>query len=143
MVTRRQKRINELLGEELSMLLQGRVEDPRLATVTVTHVETTQDLSTAKVYFTEVDGDEELADELLEALQKTEGFLKTELSGLGLRRVPKLVFARDREYESGQRVLNILAGLDVGEHPLEESEEPLNDDTTEEQGDSDQRSDPA
>lgn len=123
MATRRQRRINELLGEELSMLLQGRVDDPRLAGVAITRVETTQDLSTAKVYFTEAEdtegtGEDAVGDDVLETLKKVEGLLKTELSGLGLRRVPRLVFARDREYESGERVLRILAGLDVSESPV-------------------------
>ncbi len=118
MATRRQRRVNELLSEELSMLLQGRVDDPRLAGVTITHVETTQDLSTAKVYFTEVTDEDDPEDfDVLETLRKTEGLLRTELSGLGLRRVPKLVFARDVEYESGERVLRILADLEASQDP--------------------------
>lgn len=111
MPTRRQQRLNELLREELVLLLPGRVDDPRLDDVVVTHVETTQDMTTAKVYVTR-DGPGEVSDEMLEALRHAEGFLRTELGGLGLRRLPHLVFARDRAYESGERVLDILSHLD-------------------------------
>ena len=109
MVTRRQRRINELLMQELSMLLPGRVDDPRLSTVVVTHVESTQDLSAAKVYFTTAaPADAEAITEIDEGLEQARGFLRGELSNLGLRRVPRLVFARDRDYESGARVLDLL-----------------------------------
>jgi ribosome-binding factor A len=100
MVTRRQRRINELMMQELSMLLPGRVDDPRLATVVVTHVESTQDLSAAKVYFTTAaPADAETMTGINEGLEQARGFLRGELAGLGLRRVPRLVFARDRDYD--------------------------------------------
>lgn len=110
MPTRRQRRTNQLLEEELSLLIRGRLDDPRLADVTVTRVETTQDLATAKVYVTRLGQDEDAA-EMLAALAHAEPFLRGELSDLGLRRMPHLVFARDTQYESGQRVLEVLASL--------------------------------
>ncbi len=116
MPTRRQRRLNELLEQELLLLLSGRLDDPRLQGATVTRVETTQDLSTAKVYVTRFD-DEEEADDLLEALRHAEPFIRGQLADLRLRRLPHLVFARDRQFESGQRVLELLEGLrpDSGE----------------------------
>jgi ribosome-binding factor A len=114
MPTRRQHRLNELLREELVLLVPGRLDDPRLADVVVTHVETTQDMTTAKVYVT-CDGPGEVTAEMLGALAHAEGFLRTELASVGLRRLPHLVFARDREYERGVRLMEILSRLDAPE----------------------------
>lgn len=111
MPTRRQRRLNDLFAEELQLLIPGRLDDPRLVGVSVTRVESTQDLSTIKVYVTCMGGDAETA-EALQALAHSEGFLRDELTGLGLRRLPHLVFARDKQFESGQRVLDILEHLD-------------------------------
>jgi ribosome-binding factor A len=116
MPTRRQERLNELLTEELSMLLQGRLDDPRLTGAVVTRVEATRDLSTAKVYVTNY-GDDEETEAMLEALEHARGVLRTELGDLGLRRLPELVFTRDKQFESGERVLAILAELERESEP--------------------------
>ena len=107
MPTRRQKRLNELLLEELSMIIPGRLDDPRLADVAITRVEVTQDLSTAKVYYTCTDTESDCPEAVV-ALAHSESFLRGELSGVGLRRLPHLVFTRDRFFESGQRVVDLL-----------------------------------
>lgn len=122
MPTRRQHRINDLLREELSLLLPGRVDDPRLIGVVVTRVESTQDLATAKVYVTNYGSDEESKD-MLAALEHARGFLRGELALVGLRRLPELVFARDKQFESGERVLEILRHLP----PAGEGGEPAED----------------
>jgi len=108
MVSVRQRRLNELLGEELSLLVPGRLDDPDLTGVVITRAEVTQDLTTAKVYYVAPD---EAAGA---ALDRAQGYLRGQLANLGLRRVPRLVFARDRAFEEGQRVLDLLAELDLG-----------------------------
>jgi ribosome-binding factor A len=108
--TRRQERINDLVHEELSLLVPGRLDDPRLSNVAITRVQVTQDLSTAKVFYTCDASDEECA-EVPDALLQATGLLRSELADIGLRRLPQLVFARDREFERGQRVLDILEHL--------------------------------
>lgn len=107
MPTRRQRKLNELLLEEISLLVPGPMEDPRLTSVRVTRVESTQDLSTVKVYVTVLDDDASV-DEALQALEHASGRLRTELGAVGLRRIPRLVFAHDKAFESGQRVLWLL-----------------------------------
>lgn len=111
MTTRRQHRVNALIYEALALIVPGRVSDPRLADVLITRVETTQDMATAKVYFTCGDGDDAEVAAALEALRHGEGFLRAEIADLGLRRLPHLVFARDRQHESGERVLRLLEQL--------------------------------
>jgi ribosome-binding factor A len=118
MPTRRQQRINELLLEELSLLVPNRLDDPRLMTVAITRVMATQDLGHAKVLYT-CSGTPAECDESLEALNQAAGFLRGELAGLGLRRLPQLIFARDRDFESGQRVLDLLRHLESHESPTD------------------------
>lgn len=111
MPTRRQQRVNALIFESLALIVPGRVSDPRLVDVQITRVETTQDMATAKVYFTCGDGDDAEVAAALAALRHGEGFLRAELADIGLRRLTHLVFARDRQHESGDRVLRLLAEL--------------------------------
>jgi|GEM_PF-518626 ribosome-binding factor A len=132
MPTRRQRRINELVLEELTLLVPGRFDDPRLANAKVTRVESTQDLSNVKVYVVSSDPDDSMED-VLEGLRHAEGVLRHELGGLGLRRLPHLVFAQDKAYESGERVLEILARMEEsGEvspiDPLAAANEPASQD---------------
>ena len=47
---KRLDRVNQLIKEEVSLLLQRELKDPRLGFVTVTEVETTKDLRLAKIY---------------------------------------------------------------------------------------------
>ncbi|MEO8083307.1 MAG: 30S ribosome-binding factor RbfA [Ardenticatenales bacterium] len=121
MVTLRQRRINDRLAEELSLLIPGASEDERLTDVRITHVETTQDLATAKVYFTAMDTPASELGAITEALQAAEFGLRAELADVGLRRLPRLVFAFDKEYAKGARVLDILEQL---EHAPDESAAP-------------------
>jgi ribosome-binding factor A len=110
--TRRQQRINERLLEEIALLVPGQFDDPRLAGVRVTRVETTRDLSTAKVYFVLLD-DEASFTEAAAALEHAAGRLCTELGAIGLRRLPRLVFAADRAFEQGERVLWLLDHMEA------------------------------
>ena len=47
---KRLDRVNQLIKEEISTLLQRELKDPRLGFVTVTEVETSKDLRVAKVF---------------------------------------------------------------------------------------------
>lgn len=92
------------------MLVPGRLDDPRVSDVAITRVETTQDLSTAKVYYICPDFDANDRGPAI-ALAQAAGVLRTELGSLGLRRLPQLMFTRDVAYERGERVLHILDRL--------------------------------
>lgn len=138
MPTRRQYRINELLLQEITLLIPGQVGDEDLSDITVTRVESTQDQTAAKVYFTL--GQDAAAAEVADALRRlrdVQGPLMDELSTLGMRRVPRLSFAHDRAHESGQRVLDILAQLEY--HVP--AEEPLAEETAESASAADRLSD--
>jgi len=112
MPSRRQRRVNGLLREELSELLQRKVRDPRLEGLTVVAVETSPDLKFAHVYISSL-GDEEERREALRGLKRAEGFLRRELGArLSLRFIPELFFHLDDSLERGQRIADLLQRLE-------------------------------
>lgn len=126
MVTLRQRRINDRLFEELSLLIPGPSDDDDvLADVVVTRVETTQDLATAKVYFRAPGEDEAGLAAITAALQEAEFGLRAELADVGLRRLPRLVFAFDRDFVKGKRVLDLLDHLSEDPAWHGEDDDPL------------------
>jgi ribosome-binding factor A len=120
MPTRRQRRVNALLREALSELLQREVEDPRLDFVTVTGVETTSDLRQAHVYVTFL-GDPQGQQASLQALQKASGYLRRQLGRkVYLRYLPELDFHLDGSTEQGLKIDRILQNLDISREDEEE-----------------------
>jgi ribosome-binding factor A len=120
MPTRRQRRVNALLREALSELLQREVADPRLDLVTVTDVDTTSDLRQAHVYVSFL-GDEQEQQAGLKALSKATGYLRRQLGQrVYLRYVPELAFHLDPSVETGLRIDRILD--DLGNPRAEEEE---------------------
>lgn len=113
--TRRQKRVAELVHEEMSQLIRQRVADPRLEPVTVTGVDVTPDLRIAHVYVS-VLGDEEARRESLTALGHAAGFFRRELaSTLQLRFVPDISFHLDDTLDRAERIDRLLEQLDANE----------------------------
>jgi ribosome-binding factor A len=105
----RQNRIDHELQRELARLISRELSDPRLGFVTVTRVEITQDMHTAKV-FVSVIGDRHVARQSLEALESAKGFLRGELGhAVKLRHTPELVFVEDRSTERAIELSKVLA----------------------------------
>ena len=76
MQAKRLDRINQLIKEEVSLLLQRELKDPRLGFVTVTEVETTSDLRLAKIFVSVLGSEEQWASSLA-ALASAKGFIRT------------------------------------------------------------------
>ena len=92
----RRARVDHELQRELARLISIELKDPRLGFVTVTRVEITQDMHTAKV-FVSVIGDRHVAKQSMMALESAKGFLRGELGkAVKLRRTPELAFVEDR-----------------------------------------------
>jgi ribosome-binding factor A len=108
---KRLDRVNQVIREEISMLLQRELKDPRLGFVTVTAVETTRDLRSAKV-FVSVLGDESQWAASLAALLSARGFIRNWLrQHLDLRVTPELDFRADRSMEHAARIQELLKQL--------------------------------
>ncbi len=108
-MTRRTDRINELLREELSDLIRQEVKDPRVSgIVSITEVQSSQDLHYSRVYVSIMGTDAE-KDDTIKALTTAAGFLRRELaSRLKLRSIPELNFMRDDSIEKGARLLELI-----------------------------------
>lgn len=111
---KRLDRVNQLIKEEVSTLLQRELKDPRLGFVTVTEVDTAKDLRTAKV-FVSVLGDERQWSESLAALGRARGFVRAWLrQHLDLRVIPDVVFRPDRSLEHAARIQSLLRQVQGG-----------------------------
>ncbi|MGD0115739.1 MAG: 30S ribosome-binding factor RbfA [Dehalococcoidia bacterium] len=122
MTTRRIARLNDAFREEISDLLLRQVKDPRLTGfITITRVETSADLSHARVYVS-VMGSEEDRNEAMRGLEAAASFLRREIGHrVSLRRAPELRFHRDDSIEQGARVLDLL---DEVAEPATDQEKP-------------------
>jgi ribosome-binding factor A len=108
---KRLERVNQLVKEEISLLLQRELKDPRLGFVTVTQVDVTPDLRLARVYCS-VLGNEEQWVASFRALDSARGFIWNWLRRhLDLRATPELVFRPDHSMEHAARMQALLAGL--------------------------------
>jgi ribosome-binding factor A len=108
---KRLDRVNQLIKEEISLVLQRELRDPRLGFITVTEVETANDLRLAKV-FVSVLGDEAMWASSLAALKSARGFIRHWLrSHLDLRVTPELDFRPDRSMVHGARIQELLKQL--------------------------------
>jgi ribosome-binding factor A len=111
---KRLDRVNQLIKEEVSTLLQRELKDPRLGFVTVTEVATAKDLSRAKV-FVSVLGNEAQWAASLAALASARGFIRNWLRHhLELRVTPELDFRPDHSMEHAARIQALLRHLDSG-----------------------------
>jgi ribosome-binding factor A len=119
---KRLERVNQLIKEEISAVLQRQIKDPRLGFVTVTEVDTTADLKLARVYVS-VLGPEEQWAKSFKALESARGFVWNWLrKHLDLRVTPQLAFRPDRSMEHAAHIQALLAGLRSSGAPSEDGE---------------------
>jgi ribosome-binding factor A len=123
-MTRRTERLNHLLRQEITELLQREAKDPRLAVmVSVTRVSVSADLHYAKV-FVSVMGTEEEKKGLLVGLHAASGFLRRELAGrLTLRHTPELTFVYDDTMEQAGKVIQLIDQVRASEAGTQETGE--------------------
>ena len=104
----RMRRINEVLREVVVAAISGELSDPRIGFVTVTSVETSPDLRTAKV-FVSVLGSEEEREATFEGLHSSHGVIQSRIAAeTRMKRTPTLSFHYDPTVESGMRISRLL-----------------------------------
>ena len=105
---KRADRVNALLQRELGMIISEELRDPRIGFTTVTAVECTDDLRTAKVHVSVLGDDEQIAT-TMKAIEEAKPYLRHELgSRVELRFVPELTFVSDRSAERSARISTLL-----------------------------------
>ena len=105
---KRADRVGGLIQKELSDLLVTKIKDPRLDLVTITRADITDDLRSARVYFSVVEAQERRPGALA-GFKSATGYLKRKLSNrLKLRRVPELKFVYDESFDRAAAIDRIL-----------------------------------
>jgi len=99
----RSHRVADFIQRELAELIRTEIKDPRVSSmVTVSSVEVSRDLGTAKVHYTIMGaqpGEREATDN---ALKRAAGFLRRQLAQrMNIRTVPELRFYYDDSIERG------------------------------------------
>ncbi len=107
----RHARIADFVRDQLALIMQRRLRDPRLRSVNVNEVRIGRDLSIADVYVTSLDALEPAGRaELVEVLNLASGFFRSELARrLSMRKIPKPRFHYDASVEQGPRLERLIA----------------------------------
>jgi ribosome-binding factor A len=104
----RMRRVNESIREILGDAITTELKDPRIGFVTVTEVDTSPDLRSARVYVS-VLGDEHERERSLAGLRSSHGVLQGKIAGaMRLKRTPTLTFEYDESVERGDRISRLL-----------------------------------
>ena len=102
------ERLEEALREEIEILVEGELGDPRIGLVSVSSVELAPDGRSAHVGVAAA-GSEEEAENSLQGLKAASGFVRHALAErLGLRRAPELFYHLDRSQQYSSRVDELL-----------------------------------
>ncbi|PJF44289.1 MAG: ribosome-binding factor A [Phototrophicales bacterium] len=127
-MTIKSQRVADLIFEHLSQILLMEARDPRLQGLTITEVKLDRELEHAQIYVNAL-GEEERRDEVMEALERAKGFLRSELaSRLRLRRMPELHFHWDYTIEAAMHIEEVLDSLNIPDeekdsHELDDEQE--------------------
>lgn len=118
----RGEKVQEAIQQEISKMLLMDVKDPRIQFVTVTGVELTDDMSYAKIYVS-LYGPKDKQEETWKALQKSLGFMRTEIAKrIRLRFAPTLILQKDTSMEYSAHIESILQKIKQEEKPAAEEE---------------------
>ncbi|MFA5097921.1 MAG: 30S ribosome-binding factor RbfA [Candidatus Margulisiibacteriota bacterium] len=104
----RSDRVAERIKIEVSDILRREVDDPRIGFITITSVKVSNDLKTARVYFS-VLGSEEEKKGAIEGVMSARNFIKIKLcSRLKLRLMPEVYFEFDTVLEKANRLWSLM-----------------------------------
>jgi ribosome-binding factor A len=102
------RRVNEAVREVLSARIAEGLNDPRIGFVTLTSVDTSPDLSHARVYVSVLGSDDERA-ETMAALGAAHGLFQKAIGReLRMKRTPTLQFVFDESIDRGMRISELL-----------------------------------
>lgn len=132
----RLKRIQDQILQVMTLILETKVNDPRVEGAYVTDVEVDRELDYANIYISSLSGPEG-ADEILAGLRNAAGFIRYTLSQeVKLRVMPRLRFYWDDTPERVDRMESLFSeirneretrGETSGDEALDADNEALND----------------
>lgn len=108
---KRSDRVGDLIREVISEMILRDLGDPRLQAVTITEVEVTADLKTARVFFS-ARGEASREESARKGLESAAGVIKKKLGReLRLRYMPELTFLLDRSFDYGSKIDRLIRTL--------------------------------
>ena len=106
------ERRSEALREEITSLVEGELEDPRIGLVAVNEVRLDPGGKVARI-FVGISGNEKDTAASLEGLNGSKGFIRHALTvNLGLRHAPEIVFVLDQSEQASNRVDELLRRIE-------------------------------
>lgn len=104
----RVEKIQELIKQEVSKIILQELKDPRIGFVTVTQVDMTNDLSSAKIYVSLMGSDQQIKD-CWSGLQSSLGYIRREIGKrIRLRCTPDVSFQLDKSLEYSAHIQELL-----------------------------------
>ena len=101
-------RVQETLREEISIIIDGELTDPRIGSTTVTEVALELGGKSGHVYIA-VNGDEAEEERTLQGLMAARGYVRAQLlERMGVRHLPELSFHIDRTEKINARMDTLL-----------------------------------
>jgi ribosome-binding factor A len=124
-MSRRTRQVGELLKEELTDIIRKEVKDPRIGFFSLTEVEMSPDLRSARVFVSVLGTDDERASTMA-ALRSASGFIRHHLKPrLRMRQIPELDFRDDRSMEHAQQISQAIS--EIQRNPVRVLSEPQGD----------------
>lgn len=107
-------RVNSEIQKAISYIIQTEIKNPLIkGLITVTKVDTTNDLDQSKVYLSIYE--EETREEVFNQIKHSAGFIRRELAkAIDLRKVPYLNFFLDDSYNYGQKIEETINKINEG-----------------------------
>jgi ribosome-binding factor A len=101
-------RVEDEIMALVSELLLRRVKDPRVAGVSLTHVEASRDYSTAKILYNVIGGAPDIED-VQRGLESSRRYIRSQIARrLRLRVVPELIFRYDRSLDRAMKIEELI-----------------------------------
>ncbi len=120
---KRAERVSEAIKREVGEMLITGIKDPGVHFVTVTTVDTADDLRNATIYVS-VMGDEQTRTETMKGLERAKGYIRKELGArLQLRYNPAIHFRLDESLDHAIKIRTILNQIKSEEKPKDEAED--------------------
>ena len=121
----RVEKVQELMKQEISQIVQRELKDPRIGFVTVTSVECTGDLREAKIYVS-IMGSEQQVKDSWTGLNRGLGFIRREIGKrIRLRFTPELTFELDKSLDYSAHIQELLLKIKAPEEVFQSLSERI------------------
>lgn len=112
-MNRRQEKVSSVILQQLSLIINRKVQDPRVRGVHLVDVDVSHDFSLARVRYSFLDEGQKPED-VQKGLESAKSLMRKELRKvLTLRVVPEIAFFYDSSIKHGDRILELLRSLNT------------------------------